>query len=277
MNLLQLKSWSEHQQVLAVIVMAGVIIFLPYYFVLYPQNQDRKTLEKTIEKKKQQLERQGALRSMKSLEKEKENQLKHNRILREEWNEATRRLAAFRRPDGLGDAYVGHIDYKVRLLDVRTRLRRKSEALGISLPFDLGMKTNVTRQEDARRLMLQLRAIEKLTDLALDLKIRKLRRIIPLDPVQHTLEGKTKPFLEEYPVHIEFYGSLKNLYELYRAMFEKEHVFTIRHLRIEAEFPTKPELLSIKAEISALAFLNPPDTLRMPTSLPGKHKGPMGH
>ena len=257
--------------------MAGAIIFLPYYFVLYPQNQDRKALEKTIEKKKQQLERQGALRSMKSLEKEKENQLKHNRILREEWSEATQRLAAFRRPDGLGDIYVGHIDYKVRLLNVRTRLKQKSKELGITLPFELGMKTDVTKTEDARRLMLQLRAIEKLTDLALDLKIRKLKRIVPLEPVQHTLEGKKEPFLEEYPVYIEFYGGLKNLYELYQAMFEKEHVFTIRHLRIDAEFPSKPGLLSIKTEISALAFLNPPDAMKMPSSLPGRHKGPMGH
>lgn len=278
MNLLKLKSWSEHQQVLAVILMAGAIIFLPYYFVLYPQNKDRKALEKTIEKKKQQLERQGALRSMKSLENEKTKQLSQNKRLREEWNKATQRLAAFRQPDGLGDIYVGHIDYKVRLLDVRNRLKNKSKTLGISLPFDLGMKTNVTKTEDARRLMLQLRAIEKLTDLMLDLKIHKLKRIIPLDPIQHTLKGKKEPFMEEYPVHIEFYGGLKNLYELYQTMFEEEHVFTIRHLRIEAEFPTKPGLLSIKAEISALAFLNPPDALKMPSSLPRKGRsGPMGH
>ena len=278
MNLAQLKNWSERQQVLAVILATGLIVFLPYYFVLYPQNQQRKRLEKANEQKKQELERQNYLRSKESLEAEKGRELKQNRLLRDEWNTATMRLAAFRKPQGLGDIYVGKIDYKVRLLNVRNRLLRKAKSLGISLPPQLGMKTAVTTKEDARRLMLQLRAIEKLVDLALDLKIKKLNKIMPIEPVQHVLEGKNEPFLEEYPVYVEFYGSLANLYELYRAMFEEEHVFTVRHLRIEAEFPSKPEILSIKTEISALAFLHPPDELRAPSSLPRKQpSGPMGH
>lgn len=275
MNLLQLKNWSERQQVLSVILVAGLAIFLLYYFLLYPQTQKRKELESGIEKAKARLARDNFLRSKKSLEDEKDWELKQNKMLRDEWNAATRRLAAFREPDGLGDVYVGKIDFKVRLLDVRHRLVAKSQQLGISLPYDLDMKTAVTSQEDVRHLMLKLRAVEKLADLALDLNVKKLQRITPQDPIEHkTPDGKV--FLEEYPVHVEFYGSLQNLYELFRAMFEKEHVFTIRHLRVEAEFPSNPELLSIKAEISALAFLTPPDDLNLPRTPIRKYKAPMG-
>ena len=276
MNMLQLKNWSERQQVLAVILLAGLLIFLLYYFLLYPQTQERKDLEDGIEQARSRLARDNFLRSKESLEAEKYWELKQNKILREEWNDATKRLAAFRHPDGLGGVYVGKIDYKVRLLDVRHRLVAKSQQLGISLPYDLDMKLDVSSKQDVRHLILKLRAVEKLADLALDLKVAKLQRITPQEPIEHTMpDGEV--FLEEYPVHIEFYGSLTNLYTMFRSMFEQEHVFTVRHLRVEAEFPSKPELLSIKAEISALAFLTPPDDLDLPKTVKRKSKAPMGH
>lgn len=275
MNMLQLKNWSERQQVLAVIVLAGLVIFLLYYFPLYRQNQQRKQLEDRIEHAKSRLAKDNFLRSKESLQNEKDWELKQNKMLRDEWNNATKRLAAFRHPDGLGGIYVGKIDYKVRLLDCRHRLVMKSQQLGIPLPYDLDMNLAVSSQADVRHLMLKLRSVEKLADLALDLNVKKLQRITPKEPIEHTMpDGQV--FLEEYPVHLEFYGSLKNLYELFRAMFEKEHVFTVRHLRVEAEFPGKPELLSIKAEISALAFLTPPDKLSLPKTVVRKYKGPMG-
>jgi len=276
MNTLQLKNWSERQQVLAVILLAGLCIFLLYYFLLYPQTQDRKELEQEIKNMRNQLARDKFLRPKQSLEADKRWELKQNKMLRDEWSAAAKRLAAFREPDGLGDVYVGKIDYKVRLLDVRHRLVAKSQQLGISLPYDLDMDLNVSSHDDVRHLMLKLRSVEKLADLALDLNVRTLQRITPKDPIEHKMPNG-EVFLEEYPVHIEFYGSLENLYQLFRAMFEKEHVFTVRHLRVEAEFPSKPELLSIKAEISALAFLTPPDKLSLPKTPKRKSKGPMGY
>lgn len=259
MNTLKLKTaWSERQQVVAIILMAGVVIFALWFFLLSPLNRRRHRLEKEIEGMRSELARKNYLLGEESLLKEMEEEEKYNRLLHKEWVSTASHLAAFPEHQGLLDSKVGHIDFKVALFDTRQRLLQESRALNISLPHDLGMDDAVHSNEDARRLMLQLRTVEKLVDLALDLKINMLRSIEPLPPVPH-MAGSREEFLEEYPVRMEFYGNLENLYHLFRAVLEPEHVFALRRLRVEAVSPNKPDLLSIDVVMSALVFLKEPD------------------
>jgi Tfp pilus assembly protein PilO len=263
MNTLKIITWSERQQVLAVILMAGVLIFVLWLFALTPLNTRQRQLEKRIESMRTQLAAKNYYLGEEALRSKKDDALKANRALHDEWVAMTSRLSAFSNYEAVAQSPVGHIDFKVALFDVRQRLLRKSRALNISLPHDLGMDAKVHSDEDARKLMLQLRTVEKLVDLALDLKINMLRNIFPRPQVLHKLESSGEPFIEEYPVEIEFSGTLANLYDLFNAVLEPNHVFVIRQLRVEAASPSRPDFLNVYAVLSGLVFLKDPDEMAM--------------
>lgn len=269
MNILKLKTWSERQQVLAIILMAGVLIFLAWFFALSPLTRQRRRLEREIEGMANQLAAKNYLRGEEALLREKESELTDNRRLHARWLEMSERLAAFRNQKRLAGGRYRSIDFKVALFDVRQRLMAKSRALNISLPDNIGMDERVDSNEDARRLMLQLRTVEKLVDLTLDLKINTLRNIQPLPPVQHKAKVRDTPYLEEYAVRLDFYGSLENLFALFRAVLEPEHVFMLKNLRVEAADPHQ-NIFNISTVMSALLFLCDPDEI---IPAPKKQKG----
>ncbi len=278
MNALTLKSWSERQQVLAVILMAGVVIFVLWFFLLLPQTRARRNLEDGIKAQRSQLERQGYLLPEESLKERKNEELRYNKQLDEEWRGMTGHVAAFSNTIAEADSRFGRINYKVALSEVRQRLQRKSNELGISLPYDLGMDDQVRSDEDSRKLMLQLHAVEKLVDLALDLKIDALKNVEPLPPVQHETGANKDYFLEEYPVRLDCFGSLDDVYNLLNASLVRGHVFALRRLRIEASSAARPDVLNIRAVMSALVFLREPDGISLvPQKKTAAFTGPLGH
>ena len=259
MNPLRREAWSERQQVVAIILMAGAMIFALWFFLLTPLNRRRQNMENDIESLRAELASkdyllgEGVLRG-----KLNDAEQRHDYLL-SQWSNATARLTTFSNQQELVDSHVGRIDFKVALFDVRQRLLKKSRSLKIRLPHDLGIDMAVQSNEDARRLMLQLRTVEKLVDLALDLKIDMLRHIEPLLPVKHAAGEGRESFIEEYPVRLEFFGSLEDVYELFAAIFQPGHVFALKHLRVESASRNKPELLSVNATLSGLLFLKGPE------------------
>lgn len=278
MNTVRLRIWSDRQQVLAIILMAGIPIFLIWFFLLAPLNSRRLRLEGVIKDMRTQLESQNYLFREDILQRTKLAEHAHNRRMHAEWSAMATRLATFSNQQDLVKSQVGHIiDFKVALFEVRKRLRRKSDALDIDLPHNLGMEAAVHSDEDARKLMLQLRTVEKLVDLALDLKISELRSIEPLAPVVYKAGSGRQPFLEEYPIRLKFFGSLENLYDLLHGILEPEHVFTMRHLRVETRSPRSPDVLSINTVVSGLLFLKKPDDLFEPPRIKVGPAIPMGY
>ncbi len=261
MSALSIKAWSERQQVLAVIVMAGLVMTALWFFLLLPQNRGRKLLERRISQKEQQLASKDYLRGERALRRERDDEVTYNRHLHDEWTNTVAHMTAFPQHQHLLRDDVGHIDYKVALFDVRQRLLKKSQEMKIGLRHkDLGMDEAVRSDEDARTLMLQLRTVEKLVDFALNLQIDLLREIDPLPPIYHRLQPDQDPHIEEYPVSIEFYGNLQTLFELFEAASYPENSFVMRRSRIESE-PARPDLLKVNVVMSALVFLRDPDEL----------------
>lgn len=261
MSGLSIKAWSQRQQVLAIIVMAGLLMTALWFFLLLPQNRSRKQLERQIATKQQQLASKDYLRGESALQNERNDEVTNNRELHDEWTNTVKRMTAFPQHQNLLKADVGHIDYKVALFDVRQRLLKKSNEMKIGLRHkDLGMEEAVRSDEDARTLMLQLRTVEKLVDFALNLKIDLLREIDPLPPIYHRLQPEQPPYIEEYPVSIEFYGNLQTLFELFEAAAEPENAFVMRRSRIESEV-ARPDLLKVSVVMSTLVFLRDPDEL----------------
>lgn len=274
---INLKEWSERQQVLAVILMAGLVISALLYFMLLPQIRQRHKLQRDISRMKSELERKNYLLDENALKKRKADAQRQHQEAIAEWHRMSGRLGTFPDQDALTSRHVGHIDFKVALFDVRERLRSKSRQLRIGLPFDLGMDDSVRSSEDARRLMLQLRAVEKLVDACLNLRINSLRHIAPLKPIQHKAGLEAEAYFEEYPVRAEFFGSLENLYDLLAATRDPEQVFVIKNLQVRAASARRPGLLTIKATMSALIFLKSPDELTLVEEKRTRRRTPLGH
>jgi len=277
MNTWRLKNWSQRQQVLAVILMAGAVLFALWFFLLTPLNRRRARLEREIQNMRSQLASKNYLLGENVLREKSREAQKHNADLRKEWERMRSHLTVFTNQTGLAESDIGHIDYKVALYDVRRRLLQKSRDLKISLPHDLGLDEAVRSNEDARKLMLQLRSVEKLVDLALDLKIDMLRDVMPLPPALHAAGEQNETFLEEYPVRIGFFGSLDNLYRLFHAVLQPGRTFALRHLRVETASRNRPGLLDVRAELSTFVFLKDPEEMNLAARKPAAPGRPMGH
>jgi len=264
MNTLNIVTWSERQQVLAVILMAGVLIFALWFFALTPLTSRQRQQERDIENMRTQLAAKNYYLGEEVLASKKAQAQKANRALHDEWMAMVARLSAFSNYQAVAQAPVGVIDFKYALFAVRERLVRKARALGISVPRYL-MDEEVRSDEDARKLMLQLHTVEKLVDMALDLKINQIRDIQPRPQILHRVNATGEAYLEEYPVDIEFSGTLANLYDLFSAALEPGHVFALRQIRIEAASAGTPDLLKINAVLSGLVFLKDPDEMTLVT------------
>jgi len=276
MSALDLRSWSERQQVVAILLMAGAAITALWFFLLLPQKRERRQMERDIRRLRNQLASRNYLVGERALQDRKSEEVVHNRNLHAEWTNMVGRMQAFAHKDDLTN-YVGHIDYKVALFDVRQRLLRKSRTKNIRIRhYDLGMEDAVRSDEDARKLMLQLRTVEKIVDFALDLQINMLRDIDPLPPLQHKASPSQEPFAEEYPVDVEFYGSLDNLYQMFAAILDVNSTLLLRRLRVLSE-PNRPDVLRITAVMSTLVFLRDPDELVEVPKSATRRLTPLGH
>ena len=204
---------------------------------------------------REQLEKSGFLhQTREALEATVAHETAVRDALAAEWTNTVDRLAASIGGNALyGRANVLFVDYRVHLLQTRRRLDRKADALGINLSArELGMSEEVFSTDEPRRLMVQLQTVERLVDLALDRRIRRLVSVHPLDPVEHPGPDGNLLF-EEFPVDVEFDIDFDGFYDLFRVFFEAGHVFVFKDVRITSgDKPDAP--LRVRAVLSALVF-----------------------
>jgi hypothetical protein len=228
---------SERQQVVATIVVSVLLVGVLLYFVVGPRIRARRFIEKELN----ELSRGKFANMSKEDLQERVSEVEENLTrVRQEWEATRMRLNTYSPKEGLlGVEDVRLIDFKVELLKERDRLRASSRELDIELiPTDLGMSEALrSGGESAKVLLLKLRAIEKLADLALAHKIDTLVAVRPLPVVRHRtagVQGDSFVFMEEYPIHVEFDMTLETLYDLFHAVFEESNVFVFKRLRLNA-------------------------------------------
>ncbi len=247
-------TWSERHQVAAILASTGVAIVVLWIVVLGPLNLKRRALEREIRSMREQLAEKNFLMGEEVLRERQREEVERGHRWFEEWRQTVRRLALMESVEEEGDLRVGHIDFKVALYEARFRMTRKARSLGIQLPPTLGMEETVPSGEDARKLLYQLRALEKLTDLALDLQVGAVHRLEPLPPIRHPAPGAEGVFLEEYPVRILFEGDIGKLREWLRATVQPGRGFALRHLRVDGVPKGAPSTLRVTSVMSALIF-----------------------
>lgn len=276
MKLLQPQLWNERQQVVAIIAATVVALAALWYLVMLPQNVIRRNLERMIAEKRDELQRKNLLFGEEILREMQAAEFEAGRRMEEEWTAISRRLAAVdavREDSGLR---VGHIDLKVALFEARFRMNRKARMLGIALPRDLGMEETVPSGEDARKRLHQLRVLERLTDVALDLQVGRIHGLEVLPPLRHAGPDGVV-FLEEYPVRIVFEADIGRIYEWFRATLAENRTFAVRHFRVDGTPRGAPETLTVTAVMSALVFPRDVAELLGPLEEKVVYIEPMGH
>ncbi|MGQ9663625.1 MAG: hypothetical protein ACUVWX_15035 [Kiritimatiellia bacterium] len=277
MNLPQLKNWSQRQQVLAVLLIAGAVIIALWFFVMTPLNRERRRLEREIAEMRSQLARKNYLLGEEVLQAKKMEALREAALLQNEWRDTIDRVALPVTLEEQDEGGVERIDYKMAWLEACYRLTRKARDLNVALPPDVvGISPEVTTAEDPYKLMLQLRAAEKLLDAAMDLKINAIKSIKPLAPIPHTHGSAQEVYLEEYPIQISFYGTLENMYKFLSAICQPGQVFAVRRMKIDAASASKPKLLAVTAEVTAFIFLKTPEKMSIPLPQRDQRVGPKG-
>jgi hypothetical protein len=246
------KDLTERQQVVAIILMAGAMISLLWFFALTPLNQNRRRLTADIENMEEQLARKNYLLGEAQLLQQKKDAEDDNRLLYTQWTQSIARVTTFTNREALAEA-PSHIGFRVSLEEARRRLRNKAARSSIELPPDLGMDTEVRSYEDAQILLVQLRTVEKLVDMAIDLQIDEVTYINPLPAVKYKAPGSDRPYVEEYPVLVEFYAQLADLYDVLEGVFSERHVFVVKNLKVEALDP-RTDLLRVTGVVAALLF-----------------------
>ncbi len=276
MKALRLDGFSERQQVMTIIGGAAAVIAILTYFLLWPQLRERRAIRKQISTISAKLAKSTYATGEVALSARRAALIKNRGVLDSEWTNIVAQVGAFPAETALTNPAISTIEYKMALFDVRENLGRKATEVAISLPPGLGMRDTVDSSEDPRQLMLQLRALEKLVDLAIDIRIEMLRHVTPLPPIRHKIPGKEDEFVEEYPLHIEFYGSLQNLYDFLHETLEPGRVFALKHLLVEAASANNAELLNIDAVMSAIVFMIDPTKINPPPKRK-RRTAPMGY
>lgn len=268
---------SERQQVVVIILAVSAILFVLWYFLLLPMNRQRSRLEQDIAGMETELAQKSYLLGEDALQRKLTAEIGFYRDLEGEWQKTVSELCALQSRDD-DDATVAHIDFKVALFTIRQRLLQKARSLGISLPNDLGVDETIIGSEDAFQRMLQLRVVEKLVDLALDLRIKTVRGLKPLPAIAHRAGAGKDEYFREYPLELDLYGTQDNLYELLDVVMEPGHVFVLRGLRVEPAGKPGSDILNIKAVMSALVFLKSPGELKTaPSDVRNRPARPMGY
>ncbi len=255
MKALDFRNWSERQQVASVIFIGALLIALLTYFLLLPQISSRERLADMIKQKQGELQQQNYLYGERVLERKLAKERTYTSGLAREWNATVERLSTFRESD-LFHEQVTLSQYKTARIAVCDELKALARKKGIATPEGFGLKETVNSDENVQIRTKQLLAVEKLVRTLLDVDTESINRLTVLRPVRHTAPDAKQPFIEEFPVSVEFVATLDGLYDLFSEALTDQQVFSLRNIRIEMASAERPDKLRINAVMSALVFLH---------------------
>jgi hypothetical protein len=177
--------------------------------------------------------------------KSQETQEKHlEEQFREHWQRARLRLAKFSQyHDQIQNA--DRVDYLAHLATQRGRLYQRALAFRLQIPPDLGMPDAVTTDNDPAVLMMQLRVISAIVEIAERAAVPgQITAIEPLPPVTHNLQNTATPYFKEFPVRVELETELEPLIRLIYGASTHDELLAIRNLRVEKRIPKGNEPLN---------------------------------
>jgi hypothetical protein len=221
------------------------------------------------------------LRSQEAQEKRLEEQF------REHWQRSRQRLGKFSQyHDQIQNA--DRVDYITHIATQRGRLHQRAVAFRLQIPADLGMPDAVTTDDDPAVLMMQLRVIAAIVEIAERAGVHgQIIAFEPLPPVTHYIKNTTAPYFKEFPIRVELETELDPLIRLVYGASTHDELLAVRNLRVEKRIPKGSELINesnprLRASVvfDAIVMLKDPTEIK-PTapSAPAapRHLEPMGY
>jgi hypothetical protein len=268
---------SERQFFMLSLAGLSALILVLFFAVLRPRLQERAELREQVESKTRQLQTAGYLLGEGPLlQKKREVEVQVQQRL-EEWEMVTEHLSSFANQQAWQSQDVTSIDYKTYLYLTRNRLRGKAKQQKIALPPELGLLDLIESNDVARERMLQLLAVEKLVDTAIEYGIADIRSIDPLNPIVHSLEGSEAVYMEEYPLRVIFEGPMSGLFRLWEAMFQKDRAMLLRNVAMEKTSLRKADEVRMTATLSSFLFMKEAQNLNPNRGKAVKQTKAMGH
>ncbi len=268
---------SERQFFMLSLAGLSALILVLFFAVLRPRLQERAELREQVESKTRQLQTAGYLLGEGPLlQKKREVEVQVQQRL-EEWEMVTEHLSSFANQQAWQSQDVTSIDYKTYLYLTRNRLRGKAKQQKIALPPELGLLDLIESNDVARERMLQLLAVEKLVDTAIEYGIADIRSIDPLNPIVHSLEGSEAVYMEEYPLRVIFEGPMSGLFLLWEAMFQKDRAMLLRNIAMEKTSLRNADEVRMTATLSSFLFRKDAYKIDPNAGQPFKPREAMGH
>jgi hypothetical protein len=268
---------SERQFFMLSLAGLSALILVLFFAVLRPRLQERAELREQVESKTRQLQTAGYLLGEGPLlQKKREVEVQVQQRL-EEWEMVTEHLSSFANQQAWQSQDVTSIDYKTYLYLTRNRLRGKAKQQKIALPPELGLLDLIESNDVARERMLQLLAVEKLVDTAIEYGIADIRSIDPLNPIVHSLEGSEAVYMEEYPLRVIFEGPMSGLFRLWEAMFQKDRAMLLRNIAMEKTSLRNADEVRMTATLSSFLFRKDAYKIDPNAGQPFKPREAMGH
>jgi hypothetical protein len=252
---------SERQFFIVSLAGLFALILGLYLAILRPRMQELTRLRQEVERKTIQLRTSGyLLGEAPLLQKKREiERVYQNRL--EEWEEVTGLLTSFDQQEDWQSRQVANIDYKFYLYLTRNRLSGKARNQNIEVPALLGLPDVIESDDVAREKMLQLLAIEKVVDTAIEYGIANIRSIDPLNPIVHRMEEDQAAYMEEYPLRVIFEGPMKGLFRLWEAMFQPGQAMLLRNVAMEKTSLRQADEVRMTATLSSFLFMEVASTL----------------
>lgn len=268
---------SERQFFALSLLVISLIVGGIYLGFLRPKQLERQRLREEIQSKTRQLQTAGYLLGEASLLRKKQQVEEQVQTTLQEWAVLQEELSGFDNPEELQEADIARIDYKFYLYLTRDRLRKKAEEQEIAVPALLGLPDEIQSNEVARERMLQLRAVEKLVDAALEFELANIRSIDPLPPILHRIDPAREPYMEEYPLRVIFEGPMEGLYNLWVTMFQEGRTMMLRNIAMEKTRLRRPDEVRMTATLSSFLFLDGATELNPVQGKAVQRTGARGH
>ena len=133
---------------------------------------------------------------------------------------------------------VRDIDYNARIADACEHLPRNAAGVSLQIPHDLGMPKEVNGGADTTTLMMQLKVVSTIVEIATRERVPgRIAAIEPLPPVPHTLKNTKTPYFTEFPVRVEIETEMEPLLKFIYRLSNDPSLLAVRGLRIDKKVP----------------------------------------
>ena len=174
----------------------------------------------------------------------------------QEWNALRQTMATFKNSRDVfnlpAKENVALIDFRVALLETRSRLMAQARQRGMVLPPDFGLDDVARDDKSVRQSLYELATLRVLAGVALDGGVSGIESIESLPTVAHSDDHEL--FMEEYPLKVRFKCRFPVMLGLLEELGNSTHGMVVKALRVECRSLEESGMVEAEIVVAALVF-----------------------